>query len=85
MASEATDLTIDEARDALAAGETSAVELAQACLDAIEAAGALNVFSTVTADRALAMAAASDARRKTGETAGAMDGIPLAVKDLFCT
>jgi aspartyl-tRNA(Asn)/glutamyl-tRNA(Gln) amidotransferase subunit A len=79
-----TDLTIAEARDALAGGQTSAVELTRACLDAIDAASALNAFSAVTPDRALAMAEASDARRAKGE-AGALDGIPLAVKDLFCT
>jgi aspartyl-tRNA(Asn)/glutamyl-tRNA(Gln) amidotransferase subunit A len=85
MASELTDLSIADARDRLAAGEVGAVELAQAHLDAIAAASALNAFSTVTAEKAVAMADASDARRRAGKTLGPMDGIPVAVKDLFCT
>jgi aspartyl-tRNA(Asn)/glutamyl-tRNA(Gln) amidotransferase subunit A len=84
MPGDLTDLTIAEARDRLAAGDIGAVELTRAHLDAIAAAGALNAFIAVTADRALDMAAASAARRGRGE-AGALDGIPLAVKDLFCT
>ena len=84
MAGELTGLTIADARDRLAAGDIGAVELTRAHLDAIEAAGALNAFIAVTADKALDMATASEARRSRGE-AGALDGIPLAVKDLFCT
>ncbi len=79
-----TDLTLAEARDALGRGETSAVELAEAHLAAIEAARGLNAFITETPERALEMARASDARRSAGE-AGPLDGIPVAVKDLFCT
>ncbi len=79
-----TDLTLTEARDALAKGEASARELTAAHLSAIEAARPLNLFITETPERALEMAAASDARRAAGE-AGALDGIPLGIKDLFCT
>ncbi len=78
------DLTIAEARDALAKGAMSARELAEAQIAAVEAARPLNAFITETPDRALEMAAASDARRRNGEV-GALEGIPLAIKDLFCT
>jgi aspartyl-tRNA(Asn)/glutamyl-tRNA(Gln) amidotransferase subunit A len=51
----------------------------------MEAARELNAFITETPDRALADADASDARRAKGEALGVLDGIPLAIKDLFCT
>ena len=79
-----TRLTLAEARDRLARGDISAVELTQAHITAMEAARPLNLFITETPERALEMASASDARRAKGE-AGPIDGIPLAVKDLFCT
>ena len=79
------DLTIAAARDALAAGEISAVELAGAHISAIEDARDLNAFVTETPDRALADAKASDERRAKGEALGPLDGVPLAIKDLFCT
>jgi hypothetical protein len=75
------DLTIAEARDALAKGEVSARELAEAQIAAVEAARPLNAFITETPDQALEMAEASD---RAGE-AGLLEGIPLAIKDLFCT
>ncbi len=82
--SELSALSITAARDALRAGEIGAVELAQACLAEIEAAAALNAFSAVTPERALDQARAADARLRAG---GAPDlcGIPLGIKDLFCT
>ena len=79
-----TEATLAQARDLLAKGETSAVELTEAHLAAMERGRALNAFITETPDRALDMARASDARRAKGE-AGPLDGIPLAIKDLFCT
>ena len=79
------DLTIAAARDAMAAGNISAVELAEAHISAIEDARDLNAFVTETPDRALADAKASDDRRAKGEALGPMDGVPLAIKDLFCT
>jgi len=78
------DLTIAEARDLLARGEISARELAEAHVDAIEQNRELNAFITETPEKALAMADASDKRRKAGE-AGLLEGIPVAIKDLFCT
>ena len=79
-----TDLSIAEARDRLAAGEFSARELTEAHIAAVEAARPLNAFITETPERAIADAEASDARRAAGNP-GAMDGIPIAIKDLFCT
>jgi len=78
------DLTIAEARAALAKGALSARELTEARIAAVEAARPLNVFITETPERALEMAEASDARRRAGEV-GPLEGIPLAIKDLFCT
>ena len=79
-----TDLTIAEARDGLAKKEFSSRELTEAHIVAVEAARDLNAFILETPERALADAAASDARRARGE-AGAFEGIPVAIKDLFCT
>ena len=80
-----TDFTIAEARDALNAGTVSARELTEAHIAAMEAARELNAFITETPDRALVDADESDARRAKGEALGPLDGIPLAIKDLFCT
>jgi aspartyl-tRNA(Asn)/glutamyl-tRNA(Gln) amidotransferase subunit A len=83
--SELTSLTIAEARDALNRKEFSAVELTEAYLGAIDAANAdLNAYITVTHDKARVMAAASDVKIAKGE-AGALEGIPLGIKDLFGT
>lgn len=80
-----TDLTLAQGLDALDRREISAVELSQAFLDAIERLNPrLNAYITVTGAQALAAAAASDARRAKGE-AGPLEGIPLGIKDLFCT
>ena len=79
-----TDLTLAEARTGLARGDFTAVELTGAHLAAIEKARTLNAFITETPDRAMAMARAADARRAAGD-ARPLDGLPVAVKDLFCT
>jgi len=79
-----TDLTITGALDGLAKKQFSSKELTEAHVRAVEAARTKNAFITETPDRALAMAKASDARRATGQ-AGLLEGIPLAIKDLFCT
>ncbi|HEX4111718.1 MAG TPA: Asp-tRNA(Asn)/Glu-tRNA(Gln) amidotransferase subunit GatA [Stellaceae bacterium] len=73
-----------EARDGLRAKKFSARELTEAHLDAMAAARGLNAFITETPEHALAMAAQSDARLARGE-ARALEGMPLAIKDLFCT
>jgi aspartyl-tRNA(Asn)/glutamyl-tRNA(Gln) amidotransferase subunit A len=77
-------LGVGEMRERLGKGEITAVELAEAHLEAAEAARPLNAYITVTAERALAAARESDARRARGE-ARPLDGVPVAVKDLFCT
>ncbi len=77
-------LTLAGALKGLEARDFSARELTQAHLDAMESAHALNAYLVTTSEQALAMADASDARRAKGE-AGPLDGIPLGVKDLFCT
>ncbi len=79
-----TDLTIAEMTAALAKGELSAVELADAYLAAMEQHRGLNAYIVESPDQARAMARASDARRRSGQ-AGLLEGVPLAIKDLFCT
>jgi len=81
---ELTALTLAEARDRLRKKDLSAVELAKAHGAAIEKARALNAFVLATPEKALEMAKASDARIAKGE-AGPLEGIPLAIKDLFAT
>ncbi len=76
-------LTIADARDALAKGDVTSVELTDACLTAIEGAGALNAFVHHTSERARDMARAADQRLKSGD-ATPMTGIPVGVKDVFC-
>ena len=78
------DLTLAEALKGLARKDFSARELTQAHLDAMAGAGVLNAYVVTTDEQALAMADASDARRAKGE-AGPLDGVPIGVKDLFCT
>jgi len=77
-------LTIAQARDALRKGETTSVELTQACLTAIDGADVLNAFVHKTPEIALDRARAADARIQAGD-APSMCGIPLGIKDLFCT
>ncbi|MBV9630542.1 MAG: Asp-tRNA(Asn)/Glu-tRNA(Gln) amidotransferase subunit GatA [Xanthobacteraceae bacterium] len=81
---ELTDLTIAQARDLLRNRKISAAELAEAHVAAVEGARALNAFVEETPQSARAMAKAADARLANG-TAGPLEGIPLGVKDLFCT
>jgi aspartyl-tRNA(Asn)/glutamyl-tRNA(Gln) amidotransferase subunit A len=82
---ELTSLTIAEAREKLKAKEFTSVELTQAYLNAIEAANQVfNAYIAVTPEKALDMAKASDERR-AGGAAGALEGIPLGIKDLFAT
>src|SRR3954466_2708983 len=79
-----TTLTLADARDGLKAKRFSSAELTRAHVGVIEKARALNAFVLETPERALEMAQASDARLATGN-AGALEGLPLGIKDLFCT
>ncbi|KQO73315.1 Asp-tRNA(Asn)/Glu-tRNA(Gln) amidotransferase subunit GatA [Methylobacterium sp. Leaf88] len=78
------ELTLAEARDGLKAKDFSATDLTRAHLDAMEKARALNAYLVETPDRALAMAEAADTQIASGE-ARPLEGIPLGIKDLFCT
>ncbi|WP_407950745.1 amidase, partial [Parvibaculum sp.] len=82
--SDLTRLTLAAARDALKKKEISSTELTGAYLKEMEAASALNAYVTPTAEKALEMAKASDAKLAKGE-GGRLEGIPLGIKDLFCT
>ena len=79
------DLTITTALQKLKSREISATELTRAHIERIEKYNPeLNAYITVTAERALADAAAADERIKNGDMR-ALDGIPIAMKDLFAT
>lgn len=78
------ELTVAEALDGLAKKEFSAVELTQAHIKEMDKARELNAYVTETPELALERAKASDERRAKG-TAGKMDGIPVGMKDLYCT
>ncbi len=82
--SNANELTLAEARDALRKGDLSAVDLTMACLTAMDAGDALGAYVHKTPDLALDQARAADARLKAGD-APDLCGIPLGIKDLFCT
>ncbi len=78
------ELTAIQARKALDNKDCSATELTQAYLQAAQATQSLNNYVCMTADKALDMAKQSDARLAAG-TAGPLEGLPIGVKDLFCT
>ncbi len=83
--SDLTSLTLADALDGMENKRFSSAELTDAFLAAIEQANPhLNAFVVVTADKARAQAAESDKRRAAGK-AGALEGAPLGIKDLFCT
>ena len=82
---ELTSLTMSEARSGLDAGDFTATELTRAFVDRIGASNAaLNAYVLPTPEKALDMAKASDEKIAAG-TAGALEGLPLGIKDLFCT
>lgn len=78
------DLTLAQARDGLRAKDFTATELTDAYLGAMEATRDLNAWITETPDHARSMAQAADSRLTAGD-GGALEGIPLAIKDLYCT
>ncbi|MCK0197611.1 Asp-tRNA(Asn)/Glu-tRNA(Gln) amidotransferase subunit GatA [Ancylobacter sp. 6x-1] len=84
MSNELTRLTLTAAREGLAQGRFSAVELTEAYLGAIDSSAALNAYVLATHDKARAMAQTSDERRAQGDV-GPLEGIPLGVKDNYAT
>ncbi len=78
------ELDLAQARDGLKQRDFSAVELTKAYIEALEAARDLNAFILETPERALEMASDSDKRIAAGSNR-ALEGLPLAIKDLFCT
>ncbi len=80
-----TDLGIREIRDGVRDGTFSAREVATAFNAAVAAAKPLNAFLVETPDHALAAADAADAARAAGETLKPLAGVPIGMKDLFCT
>src|SRR3954449_13372360 len=84
--SDLTRRTAAELADALASGETSSVELTQVHLDRIASVdGDVHAFLQVDTEGALAAARAADQRRAAGTPASALDGVPIAVKDVLAT
>ena len=79
-----THMTLADARDALKAKKISSLELTEAHLTAMEAARPLGAYVLETPDHARAMAKASDEKIAKGD-AGALEGIPLGIKDLYAT
>jgi aspartyl-tRNA(Asn)/glutamyl-tRNA(Gln) amidotransferase subunit A len=79
-----TSLTLAEARDHLKSRAISSLEITKGHLEAIERAKALNAFVAISADKALQMAEASDARLAKAE-GGPLEGLPIGVKDLYAT
>ncbi|MBO6509076.1 MAG: Asp-tRNA(Asn)/Glu-tRNA(Gln) amidotransferase subunit GatA, partial [Roseibium sp.] len=80
-----TKLTIADAREGLKNKDYTSLELTEAFLSNIEAANnQLNAYVAVTADQARTMAKASDEKLAKGD-GGALEGIPLGIKDLFAT
>ena len=86
MTADLTRLTLHELTDAFRRRETSPTEATRAYLDRIEKLdGRVGAYLSVTRDRALAAAAAADARYGRGAPLGPLDGVPIAYKDVFCT
>ena len=84
MSQDILSLSLSDARDALRNGELGAIELTETYNAAVETLRPLNAFITETPELALEMAKASEVRLAANE-GGAMEGIPIGMKDLFCT
>lgn len=80
-----TDLGIRDIRDGVRAGTFSAREVAEAFTAAVAAAKPLNAFLVETPEHALAAADAADKARVAGEALKPLAGVPIGMKDLFCT
>jgi aspartyl-tRNA(Asn)/glutamyl-tRNA(Gln) amidotransferase subunit A len=83
---ELTDLSVAAIRDGVAGGDFTAVEVAEAFNAQVAAAqAALNAFIVATPDKALDAARRVDADRAAGKSLGKLAGVPIGMKDLFCT
>ena len=82
--SELTRLTLKGAIEGLKSKAFTSAELTRAHVEAVETARPLNAYVLETPDKALAMAAQADKRLATGD-GGPLEGVPLGIKDLFCT
>ncbi len=80
-----TDLGVRQIRDGVRTGAFSAREVADAFIVAVSRAKPLNAFLVETPDHALAAAAAADTARANGEVLKPLAGVPIGMKDLFCT
>ena len=82
--SDLTGLTLEAAAEGLKSKAFTSEEITRVHVEAIEAARPLNAYVLETSDKAIAMARESDARLARGE-GGPLEGVPLGIKDLFCT
>ena len=80
-----TDLGVAAIRSGVASGDFTAVEVAAAFNANVAAAKALNAFIVETPEKAIDAAKAVDADRASGKPLGKMAGVPIGMKDLFCT
>ena len=85
MMTDLTNLGVAALRDGIRTGEFSAKEVADAFIVKVSAAKALNAFIVETPEHALAAAREADAARAAGETLKPLAGVPIGMKDLFCT
>ena len=82
---ELTELGVAAIRDGVKDGSFTAVEVAEAFNARVEKASALNAFLVTTPERAINAAEAVDKARANGGELGSMAGVPIGMKDLFCT
>ncbi|PJI86863.1 Asp-tRNA(Asn)/Glu-tRNA(Gln) amidotransferase subunit GatA [Sphingomonas koreensis] len=80
-----TTLGVAAIRDGVRSGEFTAIEVADAFITKVSAAKQLNAFIVETPDHAIAAARTADAARAAGETLKPLAGVPIGMKDLFCT
>ncbi|WP_294327373.1 Asp-tRNA(Asn)/Glu-tRNA(Gln) amidotransferase subunit GatA [uncultured Sphingomonas sp.] len=80
-----TDLGVAAIRDGVRSGDFSARDVADAFIDAVAAAKPLNAFLVETPDHARAAAKVADDARAAGEALKPLAGVPIGMKDLFCT
>jgi aspartyl-tRNA(Asn)/glutamyl-tRNA(Gln) amidotransferase subunit A len=85
MSANLTDLGVRDIRDGVRTGAFSAVEVADAFVTRVSQAKALNAFIVETPDHAVAAAREADRARAAGETLKPLAGVPIGMKDLFCT